>query len=502
MHDSRNQADMEQTIAEIRDKIQKAREFVSDREGDYEQDESTIAAALEGLNKANERVRALAESPTILPPSPPTIRGRLGRTLIRFLGKLLWWQHLRLTEFASAVAQTNAEEFKHLAKLSRRVSHLETAQLKLQSAQIDVLTERDLTRLEGRIESAVHQADRRIEATIAQIAAGAEAIDRLKLSLAETNAAIASMQSETARLRDSIDKPSEHELRLAALENKTVGTNAVQARLSGLGNFTYQTRAQVSLLDRRLSMLISEVRKHRAGTSRADEASGPVPTDDHRLDAVYVAFEDAFRGSREDIKSKQAVYIPILKESGIGTRNMPILDIGCGRGEWLELLRDHQLTGSGIDRNEIMLEECRNWGLDVAEGEAVSYLSALPAVSLGAITGFHIIEHMPFLSFIALLDECLRVLKPGGMVIFETPNPGNFHVSVQNFYMDPTHLKPLPSAMIHFFVEARGFCDVNILELHPYPESLLLPNDPYGIGQKLNGYLYGPQDYAVIGRKV
>jgi O-antigen chain-terminating methyltransferase len=111
------------------------------------------------------------------------------------------------------------------------------------------------------------------------------------------------------------------------------------------------------------------------------------------------------------------------------------------------------------------------------------------------------VEHLPFEATLALVDECLRILRTGGILILETPNPKNILVGAHAFHFDPSHLKPLPSPMLRFFVEARGFCDVDVWELHPYPEAVRFPDDGKGIANRLNDYFYGPQDYAVIGRK-
>ena len=111
------------------------------------------------------------------------------------------------------------------------------------------------------------------------------------------------------------------------------------------------------------------------------------------------------------------------------------------------------------------------------------------------------VEHMPFDAILTLIDQALRVLKRGGVIILETPNPANVLVGAYTFHFDPTHLKPLPSQMLRFCVEARGFCDVQVRELHPYPEVLLLPDDATGVASRINQLFYGPQDYAVIGRK-
>lgn len=227
----------------------------------------------------------------------------------------------------------------------------------------------------------------------------------------------------------------------------------------------------------------------------ADEAK-------HALEALYVSFDDQFRGIREDIKSRLRVYLPLLKEVKLGSDTLPILDVGCGRGEWLELVQEEDLRVQGIDLNRVLVAECHSRGLEAIEGEAVSYLSSLPQNSVGAVTGFHIIEHLPLDGLVRLLDETVRILKPGGVAIFETPNPENVLVGSHNFYLDPTHRNPLPSATVKFLVEARGLCRVEIVNLHPYPESQQLEDTGLDIVKRFNRFFYGPQDYAVIGWKV
>jgi SAM-dependent methyltransferase len=225
------------------------------------------------------------------------------------------------------------------------------------------------------------------------------------------------------------------------------------------------------------------------------------PSLDHNLDGLYVAFEEAFRGNRADIKNRQREYLPYLQNAGIGSPEMAILDIGCGRGEWLELLRETGLQARGVDRNRAMAAICRELGLNVEEKEALECLRELPDASLGAITASHVVEQVPFPYMIGMIDEAVRALKPGGLLILETPNPQNIQVGTHTFYLDPTHRNPLPPAMLKFFVEARGFSAVQILPLHPYPEEASVVTRNSELTRRFNASFYGPQDYAVIGRK-
>lgn len=219
----------------------------------------------------------------------------------------------------------------------------------------------------------------------------------------------------------------------------------------------------------------------------------------HRDDAFYVSFEDRFRGSRDDVKRRVRVYLPTIAEAGVGTAERPVLDVGCGRGEWLEVLRDEGLVARGIDLNRTMVVESRARGLDVVEADVLTHLRSLPAASLGAVTGLHVIEHLGFASVVALFDECVRVLRPGGVVIFETPNPRNLVVGACQFYVDPTHERPLHPDAMAFVAESRGLERVSIVPLHPVEKAPPEPDDP--LAAVVHAAFFGPQDYAIVGHR-
>ena len=253
---------------------------------------------------------------------------------------------------------------------------------------------------------------------------------------------------------------------------------------------------------RRLMLLLEEARKRLPEPISTDQIKKMLTEEDHLLDAMYASFEDQFRGTRSDIKQRQSVYLPFIREVGAGTAEAPILDLGCGRGEWLEFLKDASLIARGVDLNHIFLTECRELGLDVVEQDAVAYLRSLKPHSIGAVTSFHLIEHLPLKVLIALLDETLRVLKPGGMVILETPNPANVLVGSCNFYMDPTHRNPLPGPLTQYLLEARGFSSTHFLPLHPFGETEdRIADGGSQVEHVFNKFFFGPQDYAVLGYK-
>jgi len=224
---------------------------------------------------------------------------------------------------------------------------------------------------------------------------------------------------------------------------------------------------------------------------------------DHSLDAFYFAFEERFRGSRQEINRRLEVYLPRLREAQIAPGDSLILDLGCGRGEWLELLRDNGYRARGIDLNRVVIEQCQSRGLDVLEGDVIAYLQSMPDDSVAVITGFHIIEHLPFEILVNLLNEAFRVLRQRGLVIFETPNPANVLVGSCNFYFDPTHRNPLPSLMTQFLVQYCGFAEVEILNLNPSDGFKADEgNELDELSKQFNQYFYGPMDYAVIGYKL
>lgn len=273
-----------------------------------------------------------------------------------------------------------------------------------------------------------------------------------------------------------------------------------EERIRQLERLIAQLKTELILQERRITLLLEEARKRLPEPFSQEQLQVFADEDKHRLDALYVSFEDQFRGTREDIKELLRVYLPFLRDAGVGSAAMPVLDVGCGRGEWLEVLQEERLVARGLDVNRIMVEQCRQRGFDVALGDVLEYLRNLPDASVGAVTGFHIIEHLPLDRFIKLLDETVRVLKPQGLAIFETPNPHNVLVGSCNFYIDPTHRNPLPSQTVKFLAEARGLCRVEILNLHPFPPAFQVNGS--AVAERFNEYFYGPRDYAVIGWKV
>lgn len=224
----------------------------------------------------------------------------------------------------------------------------------------------------------------------------------------------------------------------------------------------------------------------------------------------YFAFENHFRGSREDIKEHQRAFIRYFE----GCNN--VLDIGCGRGEFLELMREHGVGARGVDLDETMVEFCCSRGLEVELNDAVSYLEQIEDESLDGIFIDQVVEHFEPAYLIRLLEICHRKLKFGYYIVAETVNPLSFS-SFANFYIDMTHVRPVHPATLEFLFGAVEFREVEVDFLSPVSEEARLQKLPVDgettdLGQHLaaiynrniemqNGILFGAQDYAITGKK-
>lgn len=208
----------------------------------------------------------------------------------------------------------------------------------------------------------------------------------------------------------------------------------------------------------------------------------------------YKALEDQFRGSRDSIKQRLGNYNFIV--SGLKQRKnlKALIDIGCGRGEWLEFLKSNGLDCIGIDQDTAMIEFCKKSGLNAVQQNAVDYLKSIPDGSVSMVSSFHVIEHMSFDELSVFIKEVLRVLEPSGIVLLETPNPQNLHVSTCTFHLDPTHTKPIPEPFLKFLLTYIGFKSVHSLNVNHPPE--LLNSDRITLVNVLTNV---SPDYAVIG---
>lgn len=227
----------------------------------------------------------------------------------------------------------------------------------------------------------------------------------------------------------------------------------------------------------------------------------------------YPAFEAAFRGSEGDIATRLSTYLPVFA----GAQN--VLDVGCGRGEFLALLANEKVAARGIDLNLEMVEICRGRGLDVTHGDALTYLRGLKDESLGGLFAAQVVEHLPPPYLLAFLNEAHRVLRPRAPLVLETVNVACWYAFFQSYVRDITHAQPLHPDTLRHLVIASGFPTADVEFRVPVDETVRLQPMPPMDGdgkdealaalasaidtnvERLNRLMFTFLDYAVIARR-
>jgi len=223
-----------------------------------------------------------------------------------------------------------------------------------------------------------------------------------------------------------------------------------------------------------------------------DKNISKLPMNDH----FYRAFEERYYAPRSTIKALRQQYLPFVTPLALAYPEGNTFDIGCGRGEWLELMKESGLKPYGVDLDPGMLQGCIDLGLPAQQGDAVVYLKTLRNESQIIISAFHVVEHISFEQLQSVVTESLRALKPGGLLIMETPNAENVGVGTCNFYLDPTHQRPVPDLLLSFLVEYAGFARTKVLKLQE--NKALASSSSISLIEVLTGV---SPDYAVIGQK-
>lgn len=244
-------------------------------------------------------------------------------------------------------------------------------------------------------------------------------------------------------------------------------------------------------------MIHAELRLIRQRIELRETAAAPAPApaalEGAPVSFDYARFADRFRGSEEYVQTGQRVYLPYFA----GRRN--VLDIGCGRGEFLELMRDAGVGARGIDLSAESVALCRKKGLEAEAADLFSYLAGQQEESLDGIFCCQVVEHLAPERIPELIRLAAARLAPGGVMAVETPNPECLAIFATHFYLDPTHTRPVPHPLLVFYMEEFGLGRIEVRKLSPAVESMpslaSLPAD-------FREAFFGGLDYAVIGTKL
>ena len=328
-----------------------------------------------------------------------------------------------------------------------------------------------------------------------------QALQSLKKSIAR------SLSWYTRSLRQfqaAVARALQEQLRLfgAILQNHTILQNHIarlDTRLDELHGMRIDERLRS--VELRLRRMDSQGNRTPAQTAQTGGSAANIGHSGSPLDFDYFLFQEYHRGSEALIKDRQEHYIEYFRG------HSPVCDLGCGRGEFLELLRECGISCQGVDSNNDAIQLCRDKGLPVAQGDIFEYMENAADASFGGIFSAQVIEHLPVELQFRFVELCCRKLKPGSPLVLETINPECVFALVRNFYLDPTHIRPVHPELLKFVLERKGFRDVQVSFSGPvegkYLERPPQTDDPklQEMGRtltNLNNFVFGFQDYAVI----
>jgi SAM-dependent methyltransferase len=278
------------------------------------------------------------------------------------------------------------------------------------------------------------------------------------------NAAISALADDWMKRWESLGaREARYDARHQAL------TSTYESTYEGLRRAVVIAQQSALALKREVERLLeSGVAAGSPGLSAIPGSSVPRATPD--LDAyVYVGFEDLFRGSRDEIRARLEDYLPLFAGAS------DVLDLGCGRGEFLDLFRQHGIAARGIDVNVTMVEACRERGLQAEQADAVDYLSRQADASLGGIVAIQVVEHLEPAYLMRLIETARHKLRPGAPIILETINPACWTAFFESYIRDLSHVRPLHPETLRYLVQVSGYSSVDVQFRSPVPADHRLP---------------------------
>jgi O-antigen chain-terminating methyltransferase len=460
---------------------------------------------LDPLRQARGVAEGWAGAIGVVNPRPPGLLNGLLQGGKQVLGRALRWFAFPQTQFNSGTIAALVRTEEMFADVNRNMVVL--GQNLVDRQRKDAELERRIEESEATVQGVAQTSELVMQMLRGQIDEQAARLDGFERRQREISAGLSRSLEEMSRSVSVSFEQMHQSIGVAFGEvHGDVGrvedhVNLIQERVwKDFVEVRQEIEAEMRLVRQRLMT---------AGTSAAPLGAGPSTT--VQLPAFdYPHFEQRFRGKEEEIRRRQSFYLPMLRETLRETvrDNAPVLDVACGRGEMLELLREQGIDARGVDLDADMVARCHTKQLQVERADALAYLENCPEASLGAVFSAQFVEHLPAEAYSRLIDLSYSRLRAGGRLILETQNPECLAIYSQSFYLDPTHRRPVPAQQLRFLLEEAGFHDIQIHYLSPV-ERAGLPELPMQAGNeawntaaaKFNETYFGHMDYGITGVK-
>ena len=337
-------------------------------------------------------------------------------------------------------------------------------------------------------------------------------LDRHRDQLKDLHEARKELLHDLRQVRDDLLRDvKNHERRIIDLEGvRKEGMEQIMRHVDALFAVVDQKFDRYREDNRRIWSRLNSLLTVAEGAEERGEPLSPEELANAWRERQYLELEERFRGGEEDIAGRVAIYLPYLERGGA------VLDLGCGRGELLALLGERGVEARGVDSSDEMVRRCREQGLEAETADLMDALERAGESSLGGVISLHVIEHLPAAMLPRLAALAWRALRPGGVLILETPNPMSLVVGARNFWLDPTHQRPVHPKLLSFLMEQAGFDPIEVLELRPFADDKRLPELAVAeldeelrplamqinrLRDRIDDELFGCQDYGLVATK-
>lgn len=437
--------------------------------------DGVTAADLMPLVHARDAAEGKVAAIGTVNPRPPGLKNGIVQRFKRLAARALDWHVREQVEFNRATMMCVQATLEALADMTRSVAALtayhQDLRKQLQTISDDVRTEvQDQRTLSEEWRAGIEERRSANEIHLLRTVSELQSAFHLRASLIEQN------------FRESVRQ--QHDDFTNELDRRTLD---IQKRLWDdmekiRGEYDRLIHTELRLLRQKLA----------AGAVSPAPAVSAVPQEP--VDIDWMGFAEQFRGSEDRIRQHQKCYV-----ARFAVAAGEVLDIGCGRGEFLEAAKDAGIAARGIDQSHESVALCRSKGLDVEQADMFAYLESLADGSLGGAYCAQVVEHLPPAAVPRLVKLLSQKLRLGALVAIETPNPECLAIFATHFYLDPTHTRPVPAPLLRFYLESEGFGSVEIERLTPAVDSMPALSE---LPPAFRDAFFGGLDYAIFARKL